>query len=77
MLDLQNRLTLSESDVKHLKEQLALSEAKVRALEAFSSDVQQKYDKLVEKQRKYFQLVKDYQNECQRNEQLSAGAAPA
>ena len=46
MLDLQNRLTLSESDVKHLKEQLALSEKKVKALEAFSSDVQQKYDKL-------------------------------
>lgn len=46
VLDLQNRLTLSEADCKHLKEQLALAEAKVRALEAFSSDVQQKYDKL-------------------------------
>ena len=29
-----------------MKEQLALSEAKIRALEAFSSDLQQKYDKL-------------------------------
>ena len=40
VLDLQNRLTLAESDGKYLKEQLGLSEAKIRALEAFSSDVQ-------------------------------------
>ena len=46
VLDLQNRLTLTESDCKHLKEQLALSVAKIRALESFSSEVQQKYDKL-------------------------------
>lgn len=39
VLDLQNRVTLQESDAKYLKEQLALSETKVRALEAFSSDV--------------------------------------
>ena len=39
VLDLQNRATLQESDAKYLKEQLALSETKVRALEAFSSDV--------------------------------------
>jgi len=46
VLELQNKLTLSEADIKHLQEKLALSEAKVRALEAFSSDVQAKYDKL-------------------------------
>ena len=46
VLDLQNRVTLNESDIKHYKEQLSLSEAKMKALEAFSSDLQQKYDKL-------------------------------
>ena len=46
VLDLQNKLTLQEADCKHMKEQLGLAEAKVRAMEAFSSDLQQKYDKL-------------------------------
>ena len=46
LLDLQNKLALSESDLRGLKEQLALADAKQRALEAFSSDLQQKYDKL-------------------------------
>lgn len=40
LLDLQNKLALSESDLKGLKEQLALADAKQRALEAFSSDLQ-------------------------------------
>ena len=39
LLDLQNKLTLSESDVKSYKDSLALSDAKIRALEAFSSDI--------------------------------------
>ena len=42
---------------------------------AARDEVQGKYDKLVERQRRYFQLVKDYQTEAQRNEQLSATAA--
>ena len=29
------------------------------------------FDKLVEKQRKYFQLVADYQAECEKNARLS------
>ena len=46
LLDLQNKLILSEADVKHLKDQFGLAQAKMRALEAFSSEVQLKYDKL-------------------------------
>ena len=38
---------------------------------------QTQFDALVAKQRKYFQLVKLYQQECQKNEELSStGAAP-
>ena len=39
LLDLQNKLALTESDVKSYKDQLALSDAKIRALEAFCSDL--------------------------------------
>ena len=46
VMELQNQLILSEADLKHLKEQLDLSQAKMRALEAFSSELQLKYDRL-------------------------------
>ena len=39
ILDLQNKLTLAEADNKHIREQVELSNAKMRALEAFSSEV--------------------------------------
>lgn len=46
LLDLQSKLALSESEQKNLKGQLELAYTKVRALETFSSDLQQKYDKI-------------------------------
>ena len=33
--------------------------------------LQQQYSKLVDKERKYSKLVKDFQLECERNEQVS------
>jgi len=39
LLNLQSKLALAESDVKSCKDQFALSDAKIRALEAFSSDL--------------------------------------
>ena len=38
---------------------------------------QQKYDKLVEQGRKYTNLVKNYQLECQKNEELAAERSEA
>ena len=37
--------------------------------------LQKKYDLLVEKQRKYFKLVKEYQSEAQKAEQLELARA--
>jgi hypothetical protein len=64
-----------ESCVKSVQATLEKVNARLSESREARDSSQQKYDKLVEKQRKYFQLVKDYQNECQRNEQLSASTA--
>ena len=46
VLDLQNQVTLKEASNQELKDALELSQAKVRALESFSSDLQHRYDRL-------------------------------
>mmetsp|Transcript_28970 Transcript_28970/g.58357 ORF Transcript_28970/g.58357 Transcript_28970/m.58357 type:complete len:345 (-) Transcript_28970:244-1278(-) len=60
-----------ESLLKNVQQMLQKVEQRVTDAGAGRDITQQKYDKLMEKQRKYYQLVKDYQTECQRNEQLS------
>ena len=46
ILNLQSEGTLQQAEIKSLSETLELTTAKVKALEAFSSNLQQKYDKL-------------------------------
>ena len=46
IMNLQNKAALQQADLKQLREHLELAETKMRALEAFSSDLQNKYDKV-------------------------------
>ena len=46
ILKFQNKNALLQSDLNQMKECLDLAETKIRALEAFSSDLQGKHDKL-------------------------------
>ena len=46
ILNLQNKNALQQADLGQLREGLDLAETKIRALEAFSSQLQSKYDKL-------------------------------
>ena len=60
-----------EGILKSVQQSLAKSEQRL-ADEAAARDAQQHtYDKLVEKQRKYYQLVADYQAECEKNAKIS------
>jgi chromosome segregation ATPase len=61
-----------ETLLKSVQQMLNKVEQRLSSATSSKDTVQQKYDKLVEKQRKYFQLVKDYQAECQRNEELAS-----
>lgn len=60
-----------ETLLKSVQQMLHKVEARLSDAKTSHDAAQQRYDKLVEKQRKYYQLVKDYQLECQRNETLS------
>lgn len=46
ILELQNQVTALEQENENLTENLELSQAKVNALELFSSELQQKHDQL-------------------------------
>jgi len=46
IMNLQNKSALQQADLSQLREHLELAETKMRALEAFSSDLQNKYDKV-------------------------------
>ena len=61
-----------ETLLKSVQQMLTKVEQRLAGATSSKEAVQQKYDKLVEKQRKYFQLVKDYQAECQKNEELAS-----
>jgi len=61
-----------ESLLKNVQQMLHKVEQRVKDAATSRDATQQRYDKLMEKQRKYYQLVKDYQAECQRNEELSS-----
>lgn len=61
-----------ESLLKNVQQMLHKVEQRVKDAAASRDGTQQRYDKLMEKQRKYYQLVKDYQAECQRNEEVIA-----
>jgi len=60
-----------EGLLKSVQQNLHKVEQRLSETTSARDATQQRYDKLVEKQRRYFQLVKDYQAECQRNETLS------
>jgi len=62
-----------EGLVKNVQQNLERVEQRLASEHKEKEALQQQYDKLVEKQRKYFKLVKDFHLECQRNEELSAG----
>lgn len=69
-----------EAILKSVNQTLAKSTQRLNDGKAVRDTQQQKYDKLVEKQRKYFQLVADYQAECEKNARMSEqleGATPA
>ena len=61
-----------EGLLKSVQQNLQKVEQRLKDAVSARDATQQRYDKLVEKQRKYFQLVKEYQAECQRNEMLSS-----
>mmetsp|Transcript_35315 Transcript_35315/g.92688 ORF Transcript_35315/g.92688 Transcript_35315/m.92688 type:complete len:598 (+) Transcript_35315:45-1838(+) len=61
-----------EGLLKSVQQNLQKVEQRLSDATSTRNTAQQRYDKLVEKQRKYFQLVKDYQTECQRNEMLAS-----
>ena len=66
-----------ESLLKSVQQSVAKVEQRLHDELATRNETQAKYDKLVETQRKYFQLVKSYQIECQKNEELAATMAAA
>ena len=61
-----------EGLLKSVQQNLQKVEQRLKDAVSARDATQQKYDKLVEKQRKYFQLVKEYQAECQRNGMLAS-----
>merc|ERR1712060_254862 len=62
-----------ETLVKNLQQNLERVDHRLASELREKAALQEQYDKLVEKQRKYFKLVKDFHVECQRNEELSRG----
>ena len=59
-----------EDRVKNVQRLEARAQQRLDAEKSSKAALQQQYDKLVEKQRKYFKLVKDFQVACQRSERL-------
>ena len=59
-----------EGLVKNVQQSLDKATLRLKGEVSAKDGLQQQYDKLVEKQRKYFKLVKEFQAECQRNEKL-------
>ena len=55
-----------------MQQTLAKVEQRLSDAKTTRESQQGKFDKLVEKQRKYFQLVADYQAEMDKNARLSA-----
>ena len=67
----KDRIADSVEDLlKNVQHSLQKVETRLSQASSSRNAAQSRYDKLIEKQRKYFQLVKDYQVECQRNEIL-------
>ena len=60
---------------KSVQQSLSRVEQRLHDEQTARDTTQTKYDKLVEAQRKYFQLVKLYQQECQKNEQLASAGS--
>ena len=61
-----------ETIMKSVQQTVEKVNGRLADASATRDTAQQRYDKLVEKQRKYYQLVKDYQQEMTRNEELSS-----
>ena len=61
-----------ETILKSVQQTLAKVEQRLSDAKTTRESQQGKFDKLVEKQRKYFQLVADYQAEMDKNARLSA-----
>lgn len=58
--------------MKNVQQNLKKAEQRLASELGGKRALQQKHDKMVERQRKYFRLVKEFQAEGQRNEQLAS-----